>query len=348
MNIFFIEFRDPLFGIIVFFALVFMITLFSYWWGRYKAQEDSKQLDKFLKGFRTAPTQNELKVLISSGELSEKSWLILANSYFKNGEYEKSIEIYHELLALKKTSNQKETLFLLGQTYFKAGFLERAKEVLLEILKKNPRTPQALTSLLLIYENMKRYDLALDVLEPLIELDQDVSIERIYINFLLIFDDYKISTDEKVKKILGLYKEDSYLTYMVFQYLFRIDAKLAWLNLDIQKADLIVDILWQLDKKDLDLDIISTSNYLKELYSARGDVALATKSSIFELDVLINLDKKVNATLGFEYVCSKCNWSSPFAFHRCTKCNSIDTLKIDINLIKNFSIDFDMQNDSFV
>ena len=49
MNLFFIEFRDPLFGLIVFFTLIFVITFVSYWWGKYKYREDSKYLDKFLK-----------------------------------------------------------------------------------------------------------------------------------------------------------------------------------------------------------------------------------------------------------------------------------------------------------
>ena len=136
MDTVFLEFRDPLFSVIIFFLIIFIITFFSYWWGRYKTKEDSKHLDKFLRQFQTLPTQSELKILISSGELSEKSWLLLANSYAKNGDYEKSIEIYNEILQITAPSNKKETMFLLGRTYFKAGFLERAKQIFLEILKK--------------------------------------------------------------------------------------------------------------------------------------------------------------------------------------------------------------------
>ena len=166
MDIFFIEFRDPLFSIIVFFTIIFIITFFSYWWGRYKKREDSRQLSKFLQQFHTLPTHDELKVLISDGKLSQKSWLLLANAYYKNGDYEKSIEIYNEILKLDNKNATRETMFLLGKTYFKAGFLERSKQVFLEILKKNPRTPEALHYLLLVYEYMKDYKSALEVLEP--------------------------------------------------------------------------------------------------------------------------------------------------------------------------------------
>jgi len=93
MNPFFIEFRDPLFGLIVFFALIFIITFFSYWWGRYKNKEDIKNLDIFLKQFRSPPSHNELKVLICKNEFSKNAWLLLADAYSKNGAYEKSIEI---------------------------------------------------------------------------------------------------------------------------------------------------------------------------------------------------------------------------------------------------------------
>ena len=122
MNTFFIEFRDPLFSIIIFFVIIFMITFFSYWWSRYKRREDSKYLDNFLKQFRTLPSKDELKVLISSGELSEKSWLLLAHSYSKNGDYEKCIEIYNEILSMGSSENKRETMFLLGKTYLKQVF----------------------------------------------------------------------------------------------------------------------------------------------------------------------------------------------------------------------------------
>ena len=129
MNSLFIEFRDPLFSVIIFFVLIFMIAFFSYWWGSFKSKRDFRHLDKFLRQFNSLPSQNELNILITSGELSEKSWLLLANSYFKSGDYEKSIEIYNAILEAGDKSNYREIMFLLGRTYFRAGFLERAKQI---------------------------------------------------------------------------------------------------------------------------------------------------------------------------------------------------------------------------
>ena len=347
MDTFFIEFRDPLFGIIIFFVLIFVITFFSYWWGRYKSKEDYRHLDRFLKQFRSPPTQNELSVLISKGELSEKSWLLLAHSYSKNGNYEKSIEIYNEILKVGDKANYRDTLFLLGKTYFKAGFLERAKQIFLEILKNNPRTPQALKYLLLVYEYMKDYNSALDVLEPLDELNKNIESDTIYLKMLALLNNSNTSVDEKVHDMLNMYKDSHQLTHMVFEYIFRVNPMLAWENFDSSKSELLSDILWQVDKKDLDLDIIRQNGYLRELYSARGDVDFASKSSIFELDVLINLDSKADATLNFEYVCGSCKQMCPFSFNRCSSCHSIDTLKIEFTLTKDYHRDFSEENNSF-
>jgi tetratricopeptide (TPR) repeat protein len=320
----------------------------SYWFNKYKKQENYKHLDKFLKQFNTIPSQKELKVLISDGKLGEKSWLLLAHSYSKNGEYEKSIEIYNELLKVESKDTYRDTIFLLGKTYYKAGFLERSKQIFLNILKNNPRTPQALKYLLLVYEQMRDYSSALDVLEPLEELKVDVASEKVYLKALDIINDINFSSEEKSLLLLKIYKEKSILNNMIFDYLFKVNPKLAWENLDHSKTELLLDILWRVDKKDLDLDIISKNGYLRELYTARGDISTATTSLTFELDVLINLDKKTNATLNFEYLCDNCKQIYPFAFTRCTSCNAIDKLVIELSLVKNYDIDFSMENNSFV
>ncbi|MGE4420190.1 MAG: tetratricopeptide repeat protein [Sulfurimonas sp.] len=347
MNTFFLEFRDPLFGIIIFFVLIFVITFFSYWFTKFKKKEDYRHLDKFLKQFHTLPSQNELKVLITKGELSEKSWLLLANAYAKNGNYEKSIEIYSELLKVGDKSNYRDTLFLLGKTYFRAGFLERAKQIFLEILKNNPRTPQALNYLLLVYEQMRNYNAALEVLDSLDELKKDITLQSAYINALFILNSAEMTPDVKVYKLLEIYKTNNVLAYLIFEYIFRVNPKAAWENFDTSKAELLVDVLWSCDKKDLDFDIIMQNGYLRELYTAKGYLKEAAKSSVFELDVLINLDSKTNATLGFEYICDNCKVVYPFAFSRCSSCHAIDTSRAELSLVKDYHKDFSEENNSF-
>jgi len=347
MDMFFIEFRDPLFSIIVFFAIIFMITFFSYWWGRYKRSQDLRHLDRFLRQFRSLPSKDELQVLISSGELSEKSWLLLANSYYKNGDYEKSIEIYNEILNVGNRANAKKTMFLLGKTYFKAGFLERSRQIFLEILKSSPRTIQALHYLLLVYEYMRDYKAALGVLEPLDELDEDITLVREYLQALEILNNINMDSETKIEKLLSIYHQNHHLTYLIFEYIFRMSPQIAWENLDITKSEVLAEVLWRCDRKDLNLDIISKNSFLRELYSARGDVALSQKSAVFEFDILIKLQNRANATLSFEYICSECKSVSPFAFSRCSTCHAIDTAQVEWSLSRDYSKDFSEENNSF-
>jgi tetratricopeptide (TPR) repeat protein len=346
MNTFFLDYRDPLFSIIVLFVLIFLVTFISYWWGRYKHQEDDKDLDRFLQNFRSLPSQKELQLLISSGEIAQKSWLLLASSYSKNGDFEKSIEIYTELLKVGEVS-KKEIMFLLGKTYFKAGFLERSKEIFLEILKHNPRTPQALRYLLLVYEYLRNYKAALEVLEPLDILEEDIYNDAYYLRMLNVINNPKLQIDEKQKKLLALHKESGLLSYMVFEFLFRTDVKLAWNAFKEEDGTKIVDILWRLDKKDLDLDIISQSNYLKELYSARGDIAEVESSEVFEFNLLIHLKNETDTTLNFEYICDNCKHTSPFASHRCSNCHAIDKQIVEFTLTKDYYRNFSEENNSF-
>ncbi|NPA65514.1 MAG: hypothetical protein GXO11_01395 [Epsilonproteobacteria bacterium] len=334
MGSFFIEFRDPLFSIIILFGIIFMISFFSYWWGRYKTKDNHQYLDKFLAQFHVLPSEVEIKKMIHQGELSEKSWLLLADTYTKNGDYEKAVEIYKELLLYNKNSeNTKEIMFLLGKTYFKAGFLGRSRDVFLEILRKNPRTPQALHYLLLVYEYMKDYKAAQEVLEPLDQLNEDISKEALYLQILSLIDSKKDVT----QKILELYQKHQMLERIIFEYLFKNYHTLAWKHLPLEKTFKIADLLWQLPKEKVDFNIVANSTFLKELYSAKGYIQEVTSSSVFELDILIKLEGKANATIGFEYICNECKVTYPFNFHRCSSCHAIDSAELEYSLIRDYS-----------
>ncbi len=333
----FIEYKDPLFGIILFFALIFVITFFSYWWGRFKTKEDEKSLDKFIKSFHSLPTEKELDGILSSSNLSHKSLYLLATTYVQNGDYEKSIGIYSAILEKKlSVDERKETMFLLGQTYLKAGFLERSKELFLEILSHHPRTPSALQFLLIIYEKMRDFDKAKEVLEPLDEMELEIAKDAMYLNLVSMQYDLNLYSEQKIQKIIQWYEKSHELGYMIFEYLFKQSPQLAWKHLDQSLCERISDILWNLELHQLDLDIISSNTYLCELYSAKGFINRAEKSSIFELDVLIHLQSQgySDADLQFEYLCNECKQIFPFSFHRCPNCLGIDTVQSEMLLTK--------------
>lgn len=335
MNTLFIEFRDPLFGIIIFFALIFIIAFVSYWWGRLRSKEDHRYLERFLRSFNRAPSEAQLRHEIGSSAVSQKSWLLIAQTYVQNGDFEQAVDIYKHLLEQHSDPvRRRELLLLLAQAYFKAGFLERCEKILLKILGRFPRTPQALNLLLFTYERLRAFDKALEVLEPLDELGHAVDKDRRYLEAMRLIQDTNTPVTERCLRLAEQYREHGDMTYLTFEFLFRHDAALAWKALKPERAHLIADILWNLPASQLDLDIITSDGYLRQLYSARGSVNLAQNSPVFELDVLIKLRQSGfdGATLQFEYLCGHCKQVFPFPFYRCEHCHTIDTVAPELQL----------------
>jgi len=334
----FIEYKDPLFGIILFFALIFMIAFASYWWGRFKTSENEKSLDRFIKNFHSLPTEKELDGILSTSSLSLKSLYLLASGYIQKGDYEKSIEIYNAILGKKLSADdRKETMFLLGQTYLKAGFLQRSKELFLEILSRHPRTPSALQFLLIIYEKMRDFEKAQEVLEPLEEMNMEVAKDAMYLKLISMQYDASLHSEQRVQKIIKWYEQNHQLGYMIFEYLFKQAPELAWKHFDQALCERISDILWNLESHQLDLEIIASNTYLRELFTAKGFVKSIEGSAIFELDVLIKLQSQGynDADLQFEYLCNECKQVFPFSFHRCPNCLGIDTIQNEMLLTKS-------------
>jgi lipopolysaccharide assembly protein B len=337
LNGLFIEFRDPLFGIIVFFALIFIIAFVSYWWGRMRSKEDHRYLERFLRSFKKLPSQTQLHREIGSSAVSQKSWLLIAETYVQNGNFEQAVDIYQSLLEMQhEPHRRRELLLLLARAYFKAGFLERCETILLKILGRFPRTPQALKLLLFTYERLRAYDKALAILEPLDELGDNIESDRRYLETVKLLQNPAVPTEEKCRALAENYRQNRTLTYLTFEFLFRHDPALAWRTLTPESGRVVADILWALPETQLDLDIIAADGYLQQLYSARGSVNLAQNSPDFELDVLIKLRQsgQNGATLQFEYLCGHCKQIFPFPFHRCLKCHSIDSIVTETLLCK--------------
>jgi len=333
---FFIEYRDPLFGIIVFFILIFIITLLSYWLQQFKRQKDDESLQQFLEKFDSSSENAIVQEAIETTLLSDNAWFLVAEAYSIKGEYEKSIEIYKNLLKAQTSPTlRRDTMFLLAKLYFKAGFLARSKELFLEILKHYPRSPEVLKYMILTYEKLHKYQDAFDVIESLEVQNVAVTLEKAYLQSLLIIHDTKLNDATKAKKLLKIYTTHYVLHHMIFSYLFKYDAALAWKHLDLSKCASISDVLFNLPKQKCNFDIIAKHSFLRELYTIKKYINSAESSTIFEFNVLLNLDEKANATLGFEYLCDNCKEVSPFSFYRCPHCHSLDSMTIEYTLSSN-------------
>ncbi len=315
MGEFFAGYRDPLFGLLIFFALIFIISFFSYWWTVYKSGKSEESIEGFLKRFEANSDKKLSKMLNSPDEAS----LFLADIYTRKGEYEKAISL---LLKMRQGRGKKDLLILkkVADVYLKAGFLQRSKGVYEEVLKYTPRDSEALEKLIIIYEKLEDFKGALEVADSLGVL-KDVSHLKNYLQTRLAIK----RGDVKELKRLGASR-------LQLEALFRLDSEAAWKKVEEGLVLEIVDILWNLRKDEIKTHL----PLLKELYSAKGYVSLAKKSSLFEFDLLINYK---NADLEFEYICKGCKKVFPFYFPRCPACYGIDGMKVNMLITKRRSVE---------
>jgi tetratricopeptide (TPR) repeat protein len=327
----FLEYRDPIFGVIIFFAIIFIIAFLNYWWGVFKSKEERHSIEQFIKKFEVMADANEYKKLLDEFSISSESLGLLAHTYSKIGEYEKSIGIY--LIALKRVKNKEEKqyfLFELGKIYFKAGFLRRSTDIFLELLKMYPRHKEALKILMVIYEQLKEYDRALEVMDSLEELDVEVKSEKTFVKALQVLNDNSKTNQKKYGILLGLTKKEPIVGRILFEF---ARKELLDFDVDLIKAENILDLLWE---SDISLLKNSSQPLVKAIVAAKSG-GKAPKDAPFELEVLAVLRKQdyTKVTLSFEYTCTYCKGTFPVHFYRCPSCYTLKNPHISLSLIKS-------------
>lgn len=335
MDNFYIGYRDPLFGIIIFFLLIFIISFVNYWWSVYKNKNEENNIQKFINKFQIDNDKNEYKIIFEDKNLTLESIILLAKSYKSIGEYEKSIGIYlYALKKYKKRGQKQQILFLLGKVYLKAGFVERAREVFVEALKISPRHEESLKYLTITYDILKKYDKALEVLDALEELGVDIKKEKIYFNALLI-SSQDINSNKK-EKLLYKYSTLKSTQRLYLQFILKNGFSINFEKIKEFDFKNLFDILWRMDITLFDMEFAKTEPFLSDILSARGVFYKEEESSIFELDMLKHLVKEgyKKADISFEYFCTNCKNSYPFYFSRCPNCHHIDSVTILPKLTK--------------
>lgn len=215
MDFFFVEYRDPMFGLLVLVALVLVVAVLHYAWRTLSSKSQKKGLEGFIKKFDIA---DEHKDLLRASSLSLENLHFLAGIFTKSGEFEKAIQIYLIALEKIKDKGEQEAIFYdLAEVYFRAGFLQRSVEVLLNALNLRPRNEKALKLLKIVYLRLKRYDEVLQSLDALFELGCEVSKEREFINVIALkngaqsgaLGEKNLSVDDKRSQNLALNAQNS-------------------------------------------------------------------------------------------------------------------------------------------
>lgn len=332
-----VSYRDPLFSVMILLAVIFVVSYANYLWSKYKKKSESKKLDKFLSSFEFAKNEKDYTSLVKSNPEAIHSMMLLASIYYKSGDYEEAIKIYLVLLdAVKDKENRIEILSMLGKTYHKAGFLHRSRDILKESLQLKARNPEVLKVLLVILERLKEYANSIEVLDALEELGENVTIERSFLEALLIIEDPKIQESEKIEKLTAYLQKHPHTAHIILEFLFFRSSDDAWKLIKSCDIEDILDILWNIPKQNMNFEAVDHIAILKELYTAKGWINESEGSDIFELDVLIKLrDQKSIADLSFEYACNNCKQIFPIYFHRCPSCMTSNSCKIEPILSKN-------------
>ncbi|NPA64286.1 MAG: tetratricopeptide repeat protein [Epsilonproteobacteria bacterium] len=315
---FLFEYRDPLFGLVLFFGLIFVIAFLSYWWALFRIRSEDSRLERFFQRFEPVKDKDIDSLL----QDHQATLLLLADALSDRGEYEKAIAIYLKLKEGADLRQKLQILQKLGDLYAKAGFMARAIESYEEILRYVPRRPKILRKLLLIFEKMGDWERIEEIVQILEELEAFEQ-ERKY------FAIKRAVAVENIQKIKTLKKE---FPRIALEYLFARRVDLAWELLEDEDVPRVLDILWRLPKDQIRYH----TPILQEIYTAKGYINMASSSDIFEIDLLLHYPK---GDLDFEYLCVECKNIFPFPFHRCAKCASIKEPIVERIIIKKRGVD---------
>ncbi len=336
MDALLINYRDPLFAVLLIAGMVFVIALVSYWWGVYVKSRKSRRLQRFLRRFETQGVKKSLESMPYSPTITQPL-VLLAKAYEKSGEYNNAIEI--GLYLLKHCEDEAltyELMELVGTTYMHAGFLERARTTFMQILRSNPRNRRVLNDLMVVYERLQDFKRAKEVIEPLETMGADVADLKLYLELKSVLADSQLEHDEKVQKVVSLYEKSGKFERIVFEYLLKNEPRRAWEMVKEEDIECLIDIFWFLPASYLDYDRIKESPKLSAIYGARGDIEPPKPIGWFLIDMLGHLRKTGfdKATLQFAYLCDSCKQQFPVPFERCPRCLALDSVVVEREITK--------------
>ncbi|KGI56282.1 tetratricopeptide repeat protein [Campylobacter sp. MIT 97-5078] len=318
MDFFFVEYRDPIVGLIILTILIFVVAVGHYFYRIYASRGEEKGLGNFIKKFEI---ESEHKALLRASSLNLNSLHFLGSVFSKSGEFEKAVQIY--LIALEKTKSkdEQELIFYdLAEVYFKAGFLQKSAEVLLNALKNRPRNIKALKLLKLVYLRLRKFDEVLYTLDSLFELGLEVSKERAFIKALKLQNlpqNLNQKIDQRAELSLQLDENNDIIKRFVFeQYKVSVHGDFK----------LFIDLLYK-SKTPIFLE----DEAYFEFFCALGLCKPATKHKFKDkkLQMLqILKDNDFKAKLSFSFVCLSCKTTMPLFFYHCPLCYEFAQCKI--------------------
>lgn len=337
-----LEYRDPLFGIVVFIFCVGIVSLFAYYWNYLISKRQQDSLNKFIEGFDYIGFDKEAQEFLALSPNPTSSLLFMAKMYQKSANYEKAIRLYVALLdSIPNPVDKVPILESLGIVYTKAGFPLRAKEIYLEILHYFPRNPLVLKALIRTYEKLSLFKEALSALDCLEEMQGGTGLYRRYLKVKILVSSQQKS-EEMTRKMLKILQEEPLLSRLILNFFKDFYPALFWeclMNIPKESLLELQDLLWNLKREAIPENLIKElqnaqitpqSRILKDIFEAKGILPLSfSQKATFELETLclLRTHKSFQGDLGFSYQCKSCKATTPLVFEHCPHCEELLTLK---------------------
>lgn len=337
-----IEYRDPLFGVMIFIFCVGLASLFAYYWNYLIGKRRQDSLSKFIESFDYIGFDEEAQEFLALSPNPIPSLLFMAKMYQKSANYEKAIRLYVALLeSIQNPVDKVPILESLGLLYEKAGFPSRAKEIYLEILHYYPRSPLVLKAFIRVCEKLSLFKESLDALDCLEELQGNTQVYRHYLKVKILIAKGQKS-EETTQKLLAILQEQPLLARLILGFLKDFYPTLFWEYLKIIPKEILLelqDMLWNLNREIIPQSLLeelkntpqnAQNQILKDIFEAKGILPLSfSQKTTFELETLclLRTHKSFQGDLGFHYQCTSCKATTPLAFEHCPHCDGLLTLK---------------------
>lgn len=353
MENFVLFYRDPLFGIIIFIAIIALIALLDYSRNRVRAQKKEQSLKDLAKSYEYTTLNDDIAKFIQISPNALQPLMLMARSYAQSGDNESAIQIYLSVLESLKSSKDKILVLEgLGEVYLQAGFLQRSKDIYTQILRTYPRNPHALKSLMQAYEKMGEYEKALEVLECLDEVQNAqnnipgssdmeefnnfVQKSQSYFYLMMLLQSHDIPLVLKLKNLKEIGKNHPMFNKVILKFLKANDKNAFWeYAKGCEDVYNYIDIFYTFDEFPKDI-----KNYprIYEIFVAKGMIEDDMICEVFELEILHRLRAIKKAYLGFEYRCHSCKGIFPFDSLRCPQCSELGEMDLIIKVLENRSL----------
>ncbi|STQ86490.1 hypothetical protein LS73_009080 [Helicobacter muridarum] len=341
-------YRNPVFGVMILFAIVLVIVIMDSVRGAYAKKKKKEYLEQLSKNFDSFSLQQNISDFMQHVKNPATTVMRIAEIYFQVGNYQQTIAMCQMLNENTSKSQEKiEVLQMLAKSYYKAGFLQRAKSVLIDILRIYPYNIDALNLLIKTCESLGEYKESLSALDCLEELQDRESLSdaamknkiiqtRDYIKAMQIISNTKLSLISQQEQLLDIYHKDSKLSILILRHFKLYNIALFWKQIlhynDIYSC---IDLLWHFDLEEIPFDLIPMDSDIRDIYRAKGYIKdyRNIKDITLESLQLLHLHSNTTGDLDFSYYCNSCGVNTPFYSYRCASCDEIDEIKLRFVII---------------